>query len=101
MNCKYKQVVIKKSTKPEKKLMAVFDNKKTIYFGQSGFSDFTKNDRPPNEKNKQKENYIKRHSKRENHKVCDTAGSLSRWVLWNKKTIESSIKDYKSRFNLK
>ena len=43
----YVRVVIKKSTNPKKKLMAVLydkDNKtKTIFFGSAGASDFTKN----------------------------------------------------------
>jgi hypothetical protein len=30
-----------------------------------------------------------------------TPGSLSRWTLWNKKTLSASIADYKKRFNLK
>ncbi len=44
---KYDKVIIKKSTKPEKKLMAIFSKtnssrKKTIHFGQSGAPDYTK-----------------------------------------------------------
>ena len=89
------KVVIKKSNKSGKKLMATFDGKKTIHFGAEGMSDFTKNKDP-----KRKERYLKRHKKRENWADPQTAGALSRWILWNKPTLTASIKDYKSRFNL-
>ena len=44
--CFANQVVIKKSTNPEKKLMAIFTNKnkskkKTVHFGANGMSDYT------------------------------------------------------------
>lgn len=98
---KYERVVIKKSTKPEKKLMAQFYPKegnrtKTIHFGSSGMSDFTKN-----KDEARKKRYLDRHRKNENWKVPDTGGSLARWVLWNKPTLRASIADYKKRFGLK
>jgi len=103
---KYDKVVIKKSTKPGKKLMAVFftDGKKdtskpsskTIHFGAAGMDDYT-----ITKDKQQKKRYISRHQNRENWNVPDTAGSLARWVLWNKETRGASIIDYKRRFNLK
>ena len=98
---KYDRVVIKKSTKPEKKLMAQFYPKegnrtKTIHFGQRGAPDYTKT-----KDKEQKKRYISRHRSRENWNVPDTGGSLARWILWNKETREASIIDYKKRFNLK
>jgi hypothetical protein len=93
-------VVIKKSTKPEKKLMAVFslDNgrTRTTHFGAAGMDDYTKT------RNKeQKSRYLKRHRRNENWNAPMTAGALSRWILWNKETRGASITDYKKRFNLK
>ena len=98
---KYERVVIKKSTKPEKKLMAQFYPKegnrtKTIHFGSSGMDDYTKT-----KDKEQKKRYISRHRPRENWNVPDTAGSLSRWILWNKETRGASIIDYKRRFGFK
>ena len=94
------RVVIKTSTNPKKKLMAVLydkDNKtKTIHFGSAGMSDFTKN-----KDEERKKRYIARHRKRENWEVADTAGSLAKHILWNKPTLRASITDYKRRFNLK
>ena len=93
-------VVIKKSTKPEKKLMAVFslDNgrTKTIHFGSAGMDDYTKT-----RDKAQKERYIKRHRRRENWNKPMSAGALSRWILWDKESRAASIVSYKRRFNLK
>tara|TARA_R110000868_G_scaffold47932_1_gene156444 strand:- start:1132 stop:1431 length:300 start_codon:yes stop_codon:yes gene_type:complete len=94
------KVVIKKSTKPEKKLMAVFTKEngreKTIHFGSAGMDDYTKT-----RDKEQRSRYLKRHRRRENWNDPESAGSLARWVLWNKETRGASIKDYKKRFNLK
>ena len=92
------KVVIKKSTRKE--MMAVFtfdDGKtKTIHFGAAGMSDFTKN-----KDEKRKASYLSRHKANENWNDYDTAGSLSRWILWNKTSLSASIANYKSKFNLK
>ena len=94
------KVVIKKSTKPEKKLMAIFtmDNgrEKTTHFGAAGMADYTKT-----RDKAQKSRYLTRHRRRENWNNPVSAGALSRWVLWNKETRAASIADYKRRFNLK
>lgn len=92
------KVVISKSKAKGKKMTAVFTDgkkKKTIHFGAKGMSDYTLNNDP-----KRKERYLKRHMKRENWDNPQTAGALSRWILWNKKTLDGSIKDFKKRFKL-
>ena len=93
-------VVIKKSTKPEKKLMATFTlnngRKRTTHFGASGMDDYTKT-----RDKQQKQRYLTRHRRNENWNSPMTAGALSRWILWNKETRGASITDYKKRFNLK
>ena len=93
-------VKITKSTKPEKKLMAVFqlDNGRSrkIHFGSAGADDYTKTkDRD------QRKRYLERHRRRENWNAPMTPGALSRWILWDKETKEASITSYKKRFNLK
>ena len=89
------KVVIKKSTKPEKKLMAVFslDNgrTRTTHFGSAGMDDYTKT-----KDVEQRARYLKRHRRRENWNDPVTAGALSRWVLWNL----PSRRAYKRRFKL-
>ena len=70
---------------------------KTIHFGQNGADDFTTHG-----DEKRKESYLARHKPRENwtKSGIDTAGFWSRWLLWNKPTIQESMKDIRSRFNL-
>ena len=88
-------IEISKSNKSEKKLKAVIDGKKTIHFGQAGASDYTKHKDP-----ERKERYIERHKKRENWGKggVDTAGFYSKHVIWNKPTIEESVKDLNKKF---
>ena len=93
------KVVIKKSTKPEKKLMAVFslDNgrTRTTHFGSAGMDDYTKT-----KDDKQKSRYLTRHRRRENWNDPLSAGALSRWILWDLPTRRASIQAFKKRFNL-
>ena len=93
-------VKITQSTNSGKKLMAIFsfdDGKtKTVHFGQAGASDYTKNKDP-----ERKKLYLARHSSTENWDDYKSAGSLSRYILWNKTTLSASIADYKTKFNLK
>jgi hypothetical protein len=92
------KVTIKPSSKPEKKFDAVFEGDgvhKTVSFGAKGYDDFTKT------KNEaQKDLYIKRHTAREDFNDPMTAGALSRWILWNRPSLQESIKDFKRRFHI-
>jgi hypothetical protein len=94
-------VKITKSTKHDKKMMAVFEDcntgrQKTVHFGAKGMSDYTIHKDP-----ERKQRYIKRHSKNESWKNPTTAGALSRWILWNKTSLRASIADYKKKFKSK
>ena len=94
-------VNIKPSTSSGKKMMTIFydETKKkvrTTHFGASGYEDYTTHGDL-----QRKMNYLERHEKRENWNDYMTAGSLSRWILWNKPTLTSSIEDYMHRFKLK
>jgi hypothetical protein len=44
--------------------------------------------------------YLKRHRVRENWQDPRTPGALSRWILWNKPSIEESLQDYCKRFKM-
>ena len=93
------KMVIKKSTNPKKKYMAIFKENgkvvKTTHFGAAGMSDYTKH------KDKtRKKRYITRHKKRENWRDYKSAGALSRYILWGEPTLKASIQKYKQRFNL-
>ena len=97
---KPQKVVIKKSNKEGKKLMAVFTmpngRTRTTHFGAAGMDDYTKT-----RDKAQKQRYLKRHRRNENWNNPLSAGALSRWILWNKETRGASISDFKRRFNLK
>jgi hypothetical protein len=47
---------------------------------------------------KTKENYLKRHIVNEDWTKIN-AGSLSRFILWSKKTLSQGIAEFKKRFN--
>ena len=100
MSSKPVSVVIKKSDKATKKLMAIFTmssgRTRTTHFGAAGMDDYTKT-----RDKDQRLRYLKRHRRNENWNNPVSAGALSRWVLWNKETRSASINDYKKRFNLK
>jgi hypothetical protein len=46
-------------------------------------------------------NYLKRHSVNEDWNLPNSAGSLSRWILWgDSDNLETNIKAFKKRFKL-
>ena len=95
------KMVVKPSTKPNKKLMAIFtkDNgrTKTTHFGAKGMDDYTIS------KNKeQRARYRSRHQKDLKTGDYTRAGFLSYYILWGNSTSKKeNIKQYKNRFNLK
>ena len=89
------KVNIYDSDKPNKRYVAIFSDGKIVYFSSPNYSNYT-----IHHDNQRKERYLKRHQKLERWYDFQTPGALARWITWNKKTIEESIKDYKQRFNL-
>ncbi len=97
------KVKISPSSQPDKKYTAVFSEPpykttfKTVHFGSKGSSTYLNHN-----DNKIKDAYISRHAPREDwsFKGRFTPGALSRWILWNKKTLNQSLADYKKRFYL-
>ena len=94
-------VNIKPSTSSGKKMMAIFYDEakkkvKTTHFGAVGYEDYT-----THQDLVRKQNYLARHDKTERWNDYMTAGSLSRWILWNRPTLTASIEDYMHRFKLK
>lgn len=95
-----KLLSVKKSTKPDKKLMAVFQTdsgrSKTVHFGAAGMDDYTLS-----KDKEQRKRYRERHKKDLDTNDPSRAGYLSYYILWGDSTSRrENIKDYKKRFNL-
>jgi hypothetical protein len=94
-------ISVKRSTKPDKKLEVKLETDqgrtKTLNIGQKGAPDFTKTG-----DEEQKARYIDRHKAREDWKLSGilTAGFWSKNLLWNKPTLEESIKDVKEKYGV-
>lgn len=90
---------LSKSSKPEKKFMVQYINPmnnkiRTIHFGQAGADDYTlKNN------DAQKLLYQKRHAKNYINDL-NYPGAWAMQLLWNKKTLDKSIKDMERRFGI-
>ena len=91
-------VSITKSDRAGKKLKAVFTRhngtKRTIHFGSAGMDDYTKT-----KDKSQRKRYLDRHRKRENWNKPESAGALSRWILWGNSTSRrGNIQAFQKRF---
>lgn len=89
--------ILQRSPKKDKKFMVVTPSGKKIYFGATGYSDYTKH-----KDIERKERYVTRHRRNEKWGLDGvlTAGFWARWVLWNKPSLEASIKDTERRFGI-
>ena len=101
-----KLLSIKSSDRAAKKYVATFclcegetkccdRERKKVHFGAKGSSTYI-----DHKDEKKKDAYIARHRVNENFNNPMTAGSLARFILWNKTTLSASINDFKRRFNL-
>lgn len=89
-------VYLQISTREKNKYMVYVDGK-TIHFGASGYSDYTKH------KDKARmERYNSRHKLRENWNISGikTAGFWSKWLLWNKPSLSESIASTSKKFGI-
>lgn len=95
-----KKMVVKKSDKAGKKLMAVFEidgRKKTTHFGSAGMDDYTRT-----KDKEQRSRYRQRHKKDLQTKDPTRAGYLSYYILWGDSTsVRENVRKYKSRFGFK
>jgi len=86
-------VILKNSIRKDKRYMVLIANK-TIYFG-SNYENYTMH-----KDDKRKQAYISRHQKNEEWNNPLTAGFWAKNLLWNKPSLNDSIKDTEKRFNL-
>ena len=89
------EVVITKSKNSSSRFDAEINGTKTVSFGDSNYSDYTKH-----KDMVRKEAYTARHKKNENHGLSGvkTAGFWSANLLWNKPTLKASVDDINKRF---
>ncbi len=96
----YYFIDVKKSKGGDKRYEALFTNAKTgkgrtVVFGKKGEKDYTQHN------NKDLlEFYDFKHKKKENWGDLMSSAALNKYILWNKKTLEGSIRDYKRRLKL-
>ncbi len=95
-----KLVKITKSPNAGKKYRAYFSDNTHTDFGAVGYQNYGGVGSARHLDEERKRRYIQRHKARENWNNPKSAGSLSRWILWNKSTFSASVADYKRRFNL-
>lgn len=105
-NSSLKNTLLKivKSKNKNKKLDAIFlinGKEKTISFGAAGYKDYAIYYKEDGSKkaNERKSLYYARHSKEDWTKPF-TAGTLSKYILWNKPTLSQSISSYKKAFSI-
>lgn len=97
--------ILQRSTNSKKKWMVTTPSGKKVHFGQKGASDYTKH-----KDDERKQRYIVRHGGTKTGKTStkekwgkdglSTPGFWSRWLTWNKKTLEASIKDIERKFGI-
>jgi len=76
------------------KYIAIFPNKR-VPFGSISYEDYTQS-----HDDNRKRLYLIRHSSRENWDDPETPGALSRWLLWNTKSLKTNLDLFKRRFKL-
>jgi hypothetical protein len=88
---------LKISSKSDKKFMVVTPSGKKIHFGAKGYSDYT-----IHKDHSRMLRYNIRHTKRENWSKSgiNTAGFWAKWILWNKPSLISSIKETEKKFGI-
>jgi hypothetical protein len=95
---------IKPSSRPAKKLMAVFmidGAPYTVHFGAAGYMDYIRYyARNPRVAKQKRAQYISRHRTGEQWQDPLSAGSLARYILWEKPTLPQAIRAFKARFKL-
>ena len=97
MNAYYEHRIYQliRSPRLEKKFRIITPSGKHIDFGAKGYEDFTMH-----HDEERKKRYINRHQKHEYWDDPNTAGFWSRWLLWNKISINQSIADIEHRFGI-
>jgi len=88
------KIVISKSSRKHKKWQASSDGKQTVHFGDSRFQDLTEHGDMS-----RRASYLQRHSNEDWSKSnMMSPAFMSRWVLWEKKSIAAAIKNLNEKY---
>jgi len=94
-----KLLSVKSSPKAGKRYVATFQmdsgRTKQVHFGDSQMENYTMH-----HDDGRRHNYLSRHRSSESWNTPDTAGSLSRWLLWEYPSLQTAVRAYRARFNL-
>jgi hypothetical protein len=75
--------------------------KRTTAFGAVGYKDFIQYSKEDKDIAAEHKNlYLTRHRKTEHWDQPLTAGALSRWVLWNRPSLQESVEAFRKKFQL-
>lgn len=93
------RVKVVRSPNPKKKFRAILEDGRTVDFGASGYSDYTKHENPSRMRA-----YVRRHggSGTQNWTLAgiDTPGFWSRWYLWSRPSAEEARRFMSKKFSL-
>jgi hypothetical protein len=88
-----------RSPNPKKKWRGVFtdDEGKETHtdFGDATMRDYTQHGNPL-----RRAGYLARHRANENWNDPQTAGALSRWILWETPNLQTNVRRFRQRFRL-
>jgi hypothetical protein len=87
------KIVIQKSNRKGKKWQAS-DGKRTVFFGATGYKDFTQHGDESRRKS-----YLQRHGNEDWSKSnIMSPAFMSRWILWEKKSISAAIRNLNEKY---
>ena len=92
-----KTYILERSNRKGKRYVLIKDNGDSIHFGSDVGKTFADGERTDNEK----ENWIARHSVNKNYHNKNSPIFYSKNLLWNKDTLEKSIRDIENKLNVK
>ena len=84
-------VLLRFSTRADKRLMALFPNRTTHFGAKRGSTYVDHGD------DEVRAAWLARHEPRENWRDYESAGALARWLLWEKKSLREAIEELNMR----
>lgn len=94
-------VTVRRSDRPTKKLVAIFEPRRVVHFGARGYGDFTTYSRQGRAIARAKRaQYVARHGAAEAWTDPARPATLSRYILWEKPTVREAVAAFRRRFRV-